>query len=179
MYIFHNHNLAYIAHPKTASAAMANVLEDLGAILKGAHHHVKEEWCRPILDGGGLIMSTVRNPFDSMVSWYFHYKQRRKGAEMEPFVEWLPQQLGNPNQYIHQGLFFGLPWTNRTLRFENLQADFDQVMTEVGIGPIEIPVINVSKPREGRPYQEMYNDQLIQLVRNHFGSEIANHGYSF
>lgn len=179
MIILDNHNLAYIAHPKTASAATSDALKDLGVIVRGAHHDAEEKWCRPILDTGGLIMSTIRNPFDSMVSWYFHYKMRRKGVEMEPFGEWLTTQLGNPNQYIKRGLFFGLPWTNRILRFEHLQADFDQVMTEIGIGLIEIPIKNVSTPREGRPYQEMYNDQLIQLVRSHFGSEIAEHGYSF
>lgn len=174
MYILEEFNLGFIAHPKTASSATQRVLRGLGARLYGNHHAAEERWCRPILDSGGIIMSTIRNPYDLLVSWYFHYKQR---AERRSFKEWLPQQLANPNDYIRKGLFYGLQWTNRVLRYEALQSDFNAVLVEMGLGPITIKPFNVSIKREGRPYQQMYDLELIHLVQRHFGDVIAEHGY--
>jgi len=181
MYFLEEHLLGYIAHPKTASSATQRVLRDLGADLHGNHHDVDGELCQQILDAGGIIMATVRNPFDLMVSWYFHYKQRRgtTANDMKSFATWLPQQLSNPNQYIKKGLFYGWPWFNRTVRFENLQRDFDRVLVEAGIEPITIEPFNVSRFREGRCYQEMYTPNLVALVHEHFGAELEEHGYSF
>jgi hypothetical protein len=176
MYVLSDHNLGFIAHPKTASTATQRVLRGLGAAQYDNHHGIKDHICQRILDTGGLIMSTIRNPFDLMVSWYFHYKQR---TEPPSFKEWLPQQLANPNDYIRKGLFYGLPWTNRVLRFENLQDDFNAVLSEVALESVTIAPFNVSHKRDGKPYQEMYDFELIHLVQHHFGDVIAEHGYSF
>ncbi len=174
-------NFGYIAHPKTASSATQRVIRDLGGQLYGGHHDVEARWCRPILDAGGIIMATVRNPYDLLVSWYFHYKKRRgtTANDMESFEVWLPQQLANPNDYIRKGLFFGLPWTNRVLRYENLQDDLNAVLVEAGLTPTPLEQVNVSPHREGRPYREMYDFRLTDLVVSHFGEVIAEHGYSF
>lgn len=177
MYILDN--LAFIAHPKTASTATMKVLRALGARLYGSHHEVREEWCQEILESRGLVMSTVRNPFDIMVSWYFHYSNRRKGAVMEPFSEWLPWILEHPNPFMEQGMFYGLPWTNRVLRYENLQVDFDSTLTEVGFEATVIPLENVSHLRKKRAYQEMYDLHTKSLIEQHFEDELVNFGYSF
>jgi len=179
MYVLEEQNLGYIAHPKTASSAMKQVLSALGATLLGSHHDFEDEWCQPILDSGGLIMTTIRNPFDLMVSWYFHYAKRRPGTPMESFKEWLPAQLEHPNDYIKRGIFCGLRWANRPLRFENLQEDFDKVMVEVGLKYAHIEPFNVSLNREGCPYQEMYDDHLRQLIVYHFGDLLERHQYFF
>jgi hypothetical protein len=153
----------------------------LPAVIVGNHHSVDEERCRLILDSGGIIMATIRNPYDLLVSWYFHYKQRRgtKAPDMESFKTWLPQQLAHPNEYIRKGLFYGLPWVNRVIRFEKLQDDFNAVLEEIGLEPITIGQFNVSRFREGQSYQEMYDSELIGLVVSHFGEVLAEHGYSY
>jgi hypothetical protein len=176
MYHLAEHNLGFIAHPKTASSATQRVLIELGATQSGTHHSVEDSLCQRILDAGGLIASVVRNPFDLLVSWYFHYLQRTK---LPPFEQWLPEQLSNPNQYIRRGLFYGLHQTNRILRYETLQDDFDRVLTEVGLEPVTIGRFNVSHKREGRHYREMYTFELIHLVQHHFGHVIQELGYSY
>ena len=176
MYILNN--LAFIAHPKTASTATMKVLRAQGAQLYGNHHEVQEDRCSMILDSGGIVMSTVRNPFDVMVSWYFHYANRRKGAVMEPFREWLPWILNHPNPYMEQGMFYGLPWTNWVLRYENLQADFNAGLTELGLAPVVISPANVSHLRDGRPYQEMYDTKLRNLIEQHYEDELSEFGYA-
>jgi len=179
MYIHDEHNFGFIAHPKTASSATQRVLRAMGAKLYGHHHEYREAWCRPILDSGGIIMSTIRNPFDLFVSWYFHYAARRPDQPMEPFKEWLAKQIAHPNNYMEDGLFWGLPFTNRVLRFEHLQFDFDNVMAEMGIQSRTIETFNVSLKREGRAYQEMYDSESILLVQEAHADLLAEYGYSF
>lgn len=180
MYVLEDKNFGYIAHPKTASSATSRIVRDtFGAKQVGNHHAAKEEWCRPILDSGGIIMATIRNPYDLMVSWYFHYAARRPGTPMEPFTEWLPNIIKKPNGYIEQGIFFGLKWANRILRFEHLQEDFDLLCDEVGLPRTFIESFNVSAERKGRPYQEMYDSELRQLIQQNFSDELNVGDYSF
>jgi hypothetical protein len=175
----HDHNLAYIAHPKTASSATQRVLRAMGAKIYGNHHSVDGQWCRPILESGGVIISTIRNPFDLLVSWYFHYAQRRPNQVMEPFSKWLPWLVANPNDYIKRGLFFGLPWTTHVVRYENLQEDFNAALIAADLPPTTLESFNVSHKREGRPYQEMYDSDLIHLVWANFRNDIIDNGYTF
>jgi hypothetical protein len=181
MYVLKAFNFGYIAHPKTASSATSRVLRELGAEVVGNHHSVEEGVCQQILDSGGIVMAAVRNPFDLMVSWYFHYKQRRgiTANDMASFATWLPQQLSNPNQYVRKGLFYGLKWANRVLWFEHLQDDFNDVMSELGLPPTFIGPFNISRFREGRPYQKMYTPELVDLVRGHCQSELDMTGYTY
>lgn len=180
MYVHEEKNFGYIAHPKTASSATARVVRDtFGASQVGTHHAAKELWCRPILETGGIIMATIRNPYDLMVSWYFHYSVRRPGTPMESFKAWLPWIIQNPNGYIEQGMFFGLQWANRIIRFENLQKDFDNVCAEIGLQRTVIESVNVSVRREGRTYQEMYETSSRDLIQKHFTTELDVGGYSF
>jgi hypothetical protein len=179
MYVSTEINLGFIAHPKTASSATQRTLRKLGAELWGTHHDVDDELCCRILKTGGRIVATIRNPFDLMVSWYFHYAHRRPGKVMEPFKEWLPNMIAKPNQYLIQGMFYGLQWTNRILRFEHLQEDFDLLCDEVGLPRTIIESFNVSTERAGRPYQEMYDPDLRELIQVVFTTELDVGGYSF
>jgi len=180
MYVLEEFNLGYIAHPKTASSATSRIVRDtLGAKTIGTHHAVDDELCRRILETGGRVMATIRNPFDLMVSWYFHYAHRRPDKVMEPFKEWLPNQIAKPNQYLIQGMFFGLQWANCILRFEYLQEDFDRLCDEVGLPRTIIEPFNISVKREGRTYQEMYDSELRRLIQENFADELAAGDYSF
>jgi hypothetical protein len=191
MYIHEEHNYGFIAHPRTASSATQRVMRENGCRLYGNHHEVKEEWCRPILDSGGFIISTVRNPFDLFVSWYFHYHQRhgQPGQKqfkdkndpppMRPFPEWLRWIINNPNGYMQDGIFFGAKWTNRPLRYETLQQDYDAVMLEMGLFPTPIVPFNVSHKRKKKPYQHFYDSVTIKLIRDNFATELREHGYEY
>ncbi len=179
MYLLTEQNLGYIAHPKTASSAMQRTLRKLGAELRGTHHAVDDELCYNILNSGGRVVATIRNPFDLMVSWYFHYAHRRPGKVMEPFKEWLPNQIAKPNQYLTQGMFYGLHLVNRILRFEHLQEDFDRLCDEYGLPHTRIEPFNVSAERDGRPYQEMYDVGLRELIQQNFTTELDVGNYAF
>ncbi len=167
MYVNEEKKAAFIAHPRTASVATGRTLSDLGFTIRGNHHAFDPAWCPT----DWIIFSTVRHPFDLLVSWY--YNKRR---EIKTFQEWLPTFLTLSNQYLDQGLFFGQAASTHVIRFENLQADFDRVMEEAGFPPAVITPQNVSD-RPSRNFWDYYNWDLAHLMTGHFGREIYGNGY--
>jgi len=168
MYCHIGKKVCFVAHPRTASTATGKVLLTLDFEQMINHHGFKPE----VLNPSWTIFATVRNPFDLLVSWYWH-----KRREQKSFQEWLPIFLKESNEYLDKGLFFALPHCTHVLRYENLQNDFDQVMVEAGFPPTEIPKHNVSIRRDDRPVFEYYDSKLINLMKAHFGDEIRQHSY--
>ena len=60
--------VGFIAHPKTGSTSAMSVLLGMGFQQCGGHHDVRPEW----IPGLEVVGATVRNPWDVMVSWWFH-----------------------------------------------------------------------------------------------------------
>ena len=162
MYILPAKKIAFIAHPRTASTATRDALLALGFEQLGTHHEVKPNWCPK----GWVIGTTIRNPLDVLVSWYF------KTAKELPFAEWLPWFLDHPNHYLAQGMFFGLLYATHVLRFEHLPKDFAAFLRANKLPDIEIPRRNVSPCRQGRSCHAMYDDGLYRLVESRFKKEI-------
>jgi hypothetical protein len=164
-------DIGFIAHPKTGSTSAMTVLEgELGFEKRGQHH----EWRQPWLDGLRVRAATVRNPWDVMVSWYFHKGCDGKG----PFEQWLPVAL-HRNDYIRRGLFFALPHANFILRFEDLDNDWKQFLKLAGLPHVDLPKKNVGRGRNGRHYREFYGPASRDLVALAFATEIEQLEYTF
>jgi len=171
MYVHEEKKAAFIAHPRTASSATGHVLLELGFEQRINHHGFKPE----MLEVDWTVISTVRSPFDVLVSWYYHYM--RKSHVTDPFCTWLPGFLKMGNPYIDKGMFFGAPYCTHLLFFESLQDDFNYVMSEIGLPQTEIPRRNVSTKRGGLHWQVYYDGDAARLVVEHFATEINVHGY--
>lgn len=168
MYVHEEKKVCFIAHPRTASTATGKVLLgklDFGQCIN--HHGFKPG----LIPKDWTVFATVRNPFDLLVSWYWHKRREHE------FPEWLPIFLKESNEFLDKGLFFGLPYCTHVLRYENLQDDFNQVIVEAGFPPTEIPQHNVSLRRDDRPLSDYYDFKLINLMKTHFDTEIQSHGY--
>jgi hypothetical protein len=146
----------------------------------------------------------VRNPFDEEVSDFLTrerlHRARREDpqvrrrlvgdkpvAKVQPitFEEWLRRRhavtvrarlRGRPPKRLPD-------WTagaDVVLHFEQLQADFDALMRQLGVSQqVLIPVVNRTGPRKARPYQEFYNDTSRQIVERVFADKLARFGYRF
>lgn len=66
---------------------------------------------------------------------------------------------------------------DQTMRFENLQQDFDDVLEQLGVGPIEIPRMNVT----GRSahYRDCYTTKARWLAERAFSTYRERFGYTF
>lgn len=158
MYVLKNKKIAFIGHPRTGSTAIGHVLtEHLGFERVGTYHGIVPE----IIEPDWIVGCTVRNVYDTIVSWYFY--NRHPG----PFEDWLPDFLDNPNHLIKDGLFYGQKYATHVLRFENLDADFQEFLLKAGLDDHPLPKKNVSERRAGRPWRTFFTPRLMTFVKNH------------
>ena len=153
-----------------------------------------------------LVFGTVRNPFDSMVSLY-EKMRTKYAPLLEDETSWVYSQPGYHRSMIvaqdadfSQWLVFHLTrrrlfpvliaasrppralpdyyrGMDRIMRFENLQADFDAVLEELGVGAIEIPRINVTA--RSVDYRDYYSPRARRLAEHVFSEYRERFGYTF
>jgi hypothetical protein len=178
MYVIPQYKFCYIAAPRTGSKACARALvEHRGAVLVGSHHTSPDDHDYDI-GKDWTVCSTVRNHWDTMISWYF--KIERKAKAMTPLHKFLPRFCeNNPNFVrVNQLWWIGATHVNTGLRYECLQADFDQALVKAGMAPLDLPTI-IDSARDGAPYQAFYKRASVAWVADYFKEEIQRCGYKF
>jgi hypothetical protein len=171
----------FICHPKTASQTTRAALRGLGARSPAGHHGYDSQEIDFILDNGGIVASTVRNPFDTIVSWWafgeMMCKKRQNAGKPAPFLYWLPRILESGNGYIEKGLFYAAELCSDIIRYEgNIPDQLNSLLTECGWPSVELPVVGES-PRG--PYQNYYDIPAALMVDRYCREELDRWGYSF
>ncbi|MGL5873094.1 MAG: sulfotransferase family 2 domain-containing protein [Xenococcaceae cyanobacterium] len=149
-----------------------------------------------------LTFVTVRNPFESLYSaWYkkkFTYTQlleqknafiHKKPGFLEDmmfirdrsFSEWIVENYLRLAEDSHQRHLNGnyLAYTDRILRFENLNKDFQELLQEFNIPyPGDIPVINKT---EGKPtdYKQHYSSEAREIIEKAYCLDLEKFSYQF
>jgi hypothetical protein len=175
--------MAVIGHPKTGVTSIRKALRDNFLILETeGPHGVNESYCKQLRDEGGLVIGTVRNPWDLMVSWWYYSIVRPSesgSAQYWSFEEWLPWVLVAGNGWIEKekGLFYGEEECTHFIYFErDIEVQLNWMLTECGLGPVEVGHHNSTNHK---PYQEHYNPFLVDLVYERFEEEIWAFGYDY
>ncbi|MCI0556504.1 MAG: hypothetical protein L0287_36645, partial [Anaerolineae bacterium] len=154
-----NRSFAYIAHPKTGSQSMQKVLRETfdARVVKGVHDIDPTE-CEQIIQEGGIVACTVRNPWDLMVSWY-HFA--RSTSDVGTFRDWLMRILTTGNGWIEKR-FYGLEYCNRVFRFEyDLQLQLNNCLIDCGLRAVDLPHIGAT---EHRQYSYYYDSETAAAV---------------
>lgn len=168
----------FVGHPKCASQSVRRALLDVGARSPSGHHGVSDEDVQEILDSGGMVCSTVRNPWDLMVSWYYDRVRayRSRAVAVTPFDRWLPKVLEGGNGWIEKG-FYGTNACNRIIRFEHdIQDQLNNCLTDCGLPEVELGHMGGSA--HGR-YQDYYTPRTAIMVYKYFVDEIEEWGYEY
>jgi hypothetical protein len=212
--ICRDHRLLFIMAPHTGCTAIGIALRDRlggefippddirdrkGEVVVARKHSQLSELLRHGVVSAAerrelLVASTIRNPFDALVSHYVKVNRRfSDDPEHRPdaleasatFEGWLRYRF-KPNLYRR---FRGWKrdeaarWTDGSdvvMRFERLQADFDDLMRRVGVEErVEIPLYNETGRRRKRPYQEFYTPAARRIVEELFAADLAEFGYRF
>lgn len=208
----------FLLAPRTASTAVGDVMcKQLGGKfiperdLLDEHGKLiverKHSTARLLVDAGLLlrqdvtdlfVITAVRNPFDSLVTWWV-----KKRTSYVPLLD-------DPNSFIHRSksavadIRFVMDhtfdeWVTRNyadavprsmyaewledadfvMRFEKLQHDFEEAMGRVGID--QVPVIPVLNPTEARDadYRSYYTPQSRHLAARAFAPDLERFGYRF
>lgn len=124
-------------------------------------------------------IACIRNPWDRAISFYFSPHRGRAQWKRQAFIELLDELLPMVH-YLRLPQDPPGPIAGRNLhyliRFEHLQADFDQVCKALGIGPHRLPIRNSSARAA---YREYYDAELAQIVGERFAEDIEAFGYRF
>lgn len=198
------YNFLFVHIPKTAGNSIQNILrtysedrvvclnplqdgvERFGVISERfrTQKHSKLKDYRTAL-GNDLFtklfkFTTVRNPWDRMISNYFsphrgdvfwsrdHFKNLI--FEVEPITSYLildPYDVQTLSSFRYIDYF---------IRYENLNEDFKKACDLIGIPWEPLPTRNKSKRQS---YEQYYDDELIELVQNRFFNEIEYFNYEF
>ena len=220
------HGLLFILNPRTASSAVARVLrselagetvpaDDLrspsGKLLVDSKHGTLGELLKH-----GLVeaseaqrlfkFTTVRNPFDSLVSLYVkksgklqaHLERRDSWIHKKPgyaedvlycrdhsFDEWIERRYSSTA--LHRVLKIGrrsrfdryTEGLDFVMKKEQLTADFAEVLRRAGIRqPIQVPRFHPTADREPG-YRSYYSRRSRKLVEHAFGPDLRRYGYAF
>lgn len=132
--------------------------------------------------GGFFKFAFVRNPWDQLVSYYHWIKQtpahgRHQQVRAMSFAEYLRYETSR-EKFSQQSFITdrdGRLLVDFVGRFERLADDFRFVCNQLGLAP---PLAHAKKSDRG-DYREYYTPPDIELVKEHFRSDIERFGYSF
>lgn len=190
--ISHKKNFIFIRITKTASSSIINVLKEKAGI-KGRGHTDALQARREYKENfeNYFKFAFVRNPWDKAVSFYYYNQGRnwdrypfkkaqefnlflkkwytkgtRKGFHRlshSPCLDWVTDKHGNV-----QTDFIG--------RFEDLQNDFNEVCSHIGIEKTTLPKSNKSNHKH---YSHYYNQESIDIIGKMYEKDINYFNYCF
>jgi hypothetical protein len=119
----------------------------------------------------------VRNPWDRMVSYYFTPTQTPETWDRRNFRKIISKAVSVADYLrLDNGEVDPFANVDYVMRFENLADDFRTVCRTLGISPTTLPRYNRSSRDH---YSKYYDDELRELVRTRFATEIERFGYTF
>ena len=136
--------------------------------------------------------TVVRNPWDRMVSYYFHLNKEFDEKKFKKILN-LSGQWGRAENCdfadrVDGTLYFHFEscwhWIHKTpkkekmgvIKFENLNHGFASVCSDLKIAQWKLPWIN---KRERNHYSEYYNDKTRDTVRKAYADDIKAFGYEY
>jgi hypothetical protein len=110
--------------------------------------------------------SVVRHPADFLVTKYHHLT----GWHAKGFRAFLHSELEKL-----EPLFMHANWMDRTIRYERLQSELNDVLEARGAPPVTLNVIG--KTENKKPWRSYYTDRDLRLL-NGILSEVLIYGYT-
>ena len=196
-------NFLFIHVPKTGGNSIQNILREYSEdeiVCVASHQDGEERFevrndkyviekhstlvdykkeLEPIVYESLFKFSTIRNPWDRMISFYFSPNRKVSEWNRDDFIK-LVNRVKPVRDYISVNIHSEKrPLANDIdfiLRFERLNEDFSKVSEVIGLPCIKLPHKNKSTRRH---YSNYYDEALIELVKNKFWDEIEFGNYLF
>lgn len=171
---YNNKRAHFLAMPRTASKACRDALKAAGAVTDG--HHTIDKFDE-VVKPGDLVMSTVRNHWDWFVSfWYLNGCPDRFDRHVPKLCrdsEWIDR---NPTCTECRLYWKYAPLSTVILRYERIELDINEALTDNGFPAIDLKQEGTLKPR---PYQTYYKQRTRYYIADRFKDEIKQYGYKF
>lgn len=130
--------------------------------------------------------SFVRNPWDWQVSlyhWYRDHPEHRmhemvRKMSFDDYAEW---RADTPPIYYQLSYLMdekGELLVDYVGRFENLQNDFSEICSKIGVRS-ELQEVNITRSRQKRDYRAYFTDRSRELIGETYARDVDFFGYSF
>lgn len=123
-------------------------------------------------------ISSVRNPYDMMVSW-FHFMTGYKGPQKDKFTSFIKNIkshsliIRNRNIWSENGEF-----NFKYIRFENIEEDLKTIMNELGLPDYQVDLPHFKKSDRSQ-WRDYYTIETKNIVYKLFEKEINHFNYEF
>lgn len=127
----------------------------------------------------------VRNPYDWVVSTYFHLRrlsahplhERANRMTLSEFLEWgLAREPARQIDSLTDDE--GKIIVDHIGRLETIESDLAKICGELSIPLAQVPRENVTEGRE-KDYRQHYEDRSRSLVAEYFAEDLERFGYCF
>ena len=182
MIISHKHKFILLHAGKCAGTSIRHCLDDIikEDKIEIPKNHPTLTDCQEIIEMSNhdskeyMIVAMVRNPFDRMVSWYYHalYKSKAFKGSFEDFCE-------NRLVYPSENLLPPYQKSNHVIRYEHLQEDFNTFLNLIGLPSHNLPHFNKNPDKPKDHYRALYTKKTKQITADYFCSVIEMFGYEF
>jgi len=130
-----------------------------------------------------LKVTTVRNPFDSIVSKWLkllhrpnRFSNKMVQRKQLDFAGYVARFWGDrPEESMHAEFVDGI---DEVMRFETLHDDLARVLALVGAPVFELPRVNPTTQKT-RHYSEYYDEKARAVIERVFRSDLERFGYEF
>ena len=160
--------LLYLANPRTGSHSVHQALKNVPSALKNLSHHAELHQIPNY--NGELAFTTIRNPYDALVTWWMRMSIHGE----RPFAEFIADFEGN--DFIRHGRMFYqcVPGVEVT-RYESLEEGVNEMLVRAGLDPVKLPLANRTLRKQ--PWRTYYGAEEIAAANNRFSQEILALGY--
>ncbi|MEM9423071.1 MAG: sulfotransferase family 2 domain-containing protein, partial [Pseudomonadota bacterium] len=131
--------------------------------------------------------TVVRNPYDKVVSFFWHRNRKReelKNPDFETvryeFKKWLKAVGVRPRDRSVYSIDGNLV-VDYCIRYESLMEGLEHVCRVTGIPyePDRLGTFKGGYHAVSRPYQDYYDDETREMVRKFFAPDLSRFGYAF
>jgi hypothetical protein len=197
------HNFIFIHLPKTAGNSIQSNLQkyseddivclndlhdgverfEIRNQFAGIHKHSSlgdyQKALQPELFRRLYIVSTIRNPWERLISFYFSPHRRVSTWNRDEFIQLIGNVKSLPALLSLEGTDKINQWyenANFIMRFENIEDDF---RTLCGHLNITFSPLNISNQSQRSHFRHYYDDELVDLIALKFKEEIEYGNYEF
>lgn len=156
--------LVYLFNPRTGSSATAEALEKLpGAIRHPDHHATRDK----IKIGKAIVVTTVRNHWDTVASWWL------LSGRVRP-IEMLIDGWHHSHFVRNKKLF----WqdSDKIIFYEFLEPQLNALLQSLDLPTVELSIINPTVDK-CKQWIKHYSYDAYYRVADYFHDEILELGY--
>lgn len=167
--------IAFILPPKTGTRSIEHVIRgQLHAVKRGTRHSIDKS----VIDAADVVVASIRNPFDVIVSWYHFHGAGEK--VQRGFEDWLEYIWADPQNRVRHLEYSTLPYAEHATEYiryeEGLAEQLNQFLVRHGYPKCEVP--HTGKCESRQPWPEYYTPEIQQRVLDRYGQDFKRYGYT-